>query len=385
MALTDIVKELNKKYKNNNLVLKASVVPTFTRLQSLAFGLTYVTYGGFAEGTVTEMSGVESSGKTTCAMLTVADCQRKYPNKYCVYIDIETFMDIDFQGKMNNIDLDRLYYVRPTQMSGEQILDMAIEFLKDPECGLLVLDSLPALLPQIVWENDLTKDAGMRATMARKLFLFYPMARSLVSENKSMLIVINQVREEAKQFGGKTLMVQKETCGWASKFFCDTIIRFGKKTFTLGDNMDYSEQKKDQGEGADGFRIKFKIIKNKTAKVARGGGFITYRYATGIDWLHDLLEIALSFDFIKRINNSQYALVDIETGEILKDENGKDLQGFKKVLIEYLKTHKEFCNKYVQKLVKYVSESSDSYGMLVDTSDIDEEQRNVDRTEKEDE
>ena len=155
MAIADIIKDLNKKYKNNNLVLKANVVPTFTRLQSKAFGLTYVTDGGFAEGTVTEMSGPESSGKTTCAMLTVADCQRKYPNKVCVYIDAETFMDVDFQAKMNGVDLDRLYYVRPTQMSGEQILDMAMEFLKDPEVGLLVLDSLPALIPQIVWESDI--------------------------------------------------------------------------------------------------------------------------------------------------------------------------------------------------------------------------------------
>lgn len=385
MAIADIIKDLNKKYKNNNLVLKANVVPTFTRLQSKAFGLTYVTYGGFAEGTVTEMSGVESSGKTTCAMLTVADCQRKYPNKVCVYIDAETFMDVDFQAKMNGVDLDRLYYVRPTQMSGEQILDMAMEFLKDPEVGLLVLDSLPALIPQIVWESDLTKDNGMRATMARKLYWFLPMARSLVSENNSQLILINQVREEAKQFGGKTLMVQKETCGWAAKFFCDTIIRFGKKTFTLGDEMEYSGQGKEQGEGADGFRLKFKIIKNKTAKVARGGGFITYRYDTGIDWLHDLLEIALTFDFIERINNSQYALVDLETRAILKDENGKDLKGYKKDIINYLMTHKEFCDAYVQKLVKFVSESNESYGMLVDTTDIDEEQKNVDKTEKDDE
>ena len=64
----------------------------------------------------------------------------------------------------------------------------------------------------------------------------------------------------------------------------------------------------------------FKIMKNKTAPCNRGGGFMTFRYATGMDWLHDLLEIAIGFGFIPRLNNVTYQLVNLDTGEPLYDE-----------------------------------------------------------------
>ena len=55
---------------------------------------------------------------------------------------------------------------------------------------------------------------------------------------------------------------------------------------------------------------------------------MTFRYATGLDWINDLLEIAVGFGFIKRLSTVTYALVNLkqeykideETGEILKDE-----------------------------------------------------------------
>ena len=95
-------------------------------------------------------------------------------------------------------------------------------------------------------------------------------------------------------------------------------VRFGTRKFTLGDNMDACGAA--NGEGADGFRLQFKIMKNKTAPCNRGGGFITYRYATGLDWVNDLLEIALTFDFIHRVNNVTYELINLETGELYTDD-----------------------------------------------------------------
>lgn len=382
-SLDDLIKDLSKKYKNNNLVLKANVVPTFTRLQSKAFGLSYVSYGGFAEGTIIEVSGPEHSGKTMIATLTIADAQRKYPNKSCVYIDAEFLLDLDFHKAMNGLDLDRLYYVRPTMMSGEQILDIAIEFLKRDDVSVVVLDSLPALKPQCVWESELTEDKGMRATMAKKLHQALPMAKSVVAENGSIFLVVNQTRDDQVQCGAKTITVQKEACGSAMKFYSDTIIRCGKRTFTNGDDMEFKAQGKDEGCDADGYRIKYKFIKNKTAKTARGGGFITYRYATGMDYIHDTIEIALAFDFIKKINANQYMLVDLDSGEAYVDEDGKPIKGYKKDIIAYLYSHKDFCDDYINKLIKYSSGSDDSYGQLVDTSDIDAEQSNIDAHEVE--
>ena len=146
--------------------------------------------------------------------------------------------------------------------------------------------------------------------------------------------------------------IYSEPGGDAPKFYSSVSVRFGTRTFMKGENEISGEN---SGEGADGFRLKFQITKNKTAPCNRGGGFITYRYETGMDWLYDLLEIATTFDFIKRLNNVTYALVNLETGEMLLDENGKELKGKKKDLIDYILTHEEFKNTYVEMLQDYIS------------------------------
>lgn len=71
--------------------------------------------------------------------------------------------------------------------------------------------------------------------------------------------------------------------------------------------------------------------------------------------MFDLLEIATTFDFIRRVNNVTYQLINLETGEILKDEDGKDLTGKKKALIDYINTHDKFRETYVQMLTDFIS------------------------------
>jgi hypothetical protein len=107
-------------------------------------------------------------------------------------------------------------------------------------------------------------------------------------------------------------------------------------------------------------------LKNKTAPCNRGGGFITYRYATGMDWLNDLLEIAIGFGFIQRLNNVTYQLVDLESGEVYKTEDGQELKGKKADLIEYIKTNIPFQIKYLDMLNKHISSDEKSYGSLLD-------------------
>ena len=79
------------------------------------------------------------------------------------------------------------------------------------------------------------------------------------------------------------------------------------------------------GENADGFRLVFATTKNKTASTQRGGGFLTFRYDTGLDWVTDLLEVAIKYEFIKRPNNMTYILVNLETGEPYQDSEGNNV------------------------------------------------------------
>jgi hypothetical protein len=159
-------------------------------------------------------------------------------------------------------------------------------------------------------------------------------------------------------------------------------VRFGTRKFTLGDDMDACGAK--NGEGADGFRLQFKIMKNKTAPCNRGGGFITYRYATGLDWMNDLLEVALGFGFINRLTSVTYQLINLESGEVYKDENGNELTGKKAVLIDYIKTHPAFQNEYLAMLNRFISSNDKSYGSLLDeraSAEIDAQEAAIEVSE----
>ena len=122
-------------------------------------------------------------------------------------------------------------------------------------------------------------------------------------------------------------------------------------------------------------------MKNKCGSCNRGGGFLTFRYETGLDWMHDLLEIALGFDFIKRINNVTYSLINLETGEVYLDEEGKELTGKKADLVEYIKTNIKFQTEYLAMLNRYISNEDNNYGTLLDertSAEIDSQQKSVD-------
>lgn len=366
--LSDIVSTICKEYKDNTLIVKSNVTPNYKRLPCGAFGMDYPLFGGLPYGRICMYSGQPHSGKTTAAVVEMAAFQRANPEKTCVYVDVEHSLDLQFQAKMTGLDLNRMYYMNPAHLSGEQILDAIIDMQKDAEdIGMIVLDSIPALLPADVLENDISKDVGMRGTIAKPLHKFLIEMSSLLSKKENILILINQVRQVGTTFTGAP--IYKEPGGDGPRYYSSVSVRFGTRTFTLGENMDAC---KPDGEGADGYRIRFKITKNKTAPCNRGGGFITFRYDTGLDWIHDLLEIAIQFNFIQRLNNITYQLIDLETGEILTNEEGKELKGKKSDLIEYIKNNIAFQTKYLDMLTKYISADNVSYGSLLDERTIKE-------------
>ena len=366
-GVDEIIKKLNKEFKNDNLIVTGDYVKKITKFASGAFGMDYPLFGGLPLGQICIYSGLPHSGKTTAACCELAAYQRQFPDRPCVYVDAEHRLNLEHQAKMNGVDLAKLRYVDiPVGMSGEQVLDIIIELEKSDNIGLIILDSIPALIPAAVLKADMTEDPGMRATMAKKFYSFYSEMLALLSEKQNLLICINQVRDGGTVNGTQ---IWKEAGGYAHQYYPTVAIRFGKRTFTLGDNMKALSDK--NGEGADGFRLWFKITKNSTGSTVRGGGFITYRLKTGLDWLNDLIEIAEGFDFIKK-SGSYRTLINLETGEAYVDADGKPLKGYMKDLTEYIRTHEDFQKEYVAMLQNYISSSNENHGSLLDkeTSDF---------------
>lgn len=352
--LIDAVRKLNKEYSNDNLIIKSNVVPAYKRLASGMMGMDYPLYGGLPYGRLMVYAGLEHSGKTTAACAELAAYQRENPDKMCLYVDVEHSLDIPFQTIMNGIDQDKMMYFNPEGMSGDQILEAILEMEDTDDIGMIILDSIPAMRSQSEMESEFTKDMGMRGNMAKALHKFCPAMCDKLSRNGNIMIMINQVRVKGQTYTGAP--IYGEPGGDAPRYYASVKVRFGTRTFM----KDGEEMKGGDGEGATGFRLKFKITKNKTCACNRGGGFITYTYEKGADTINDLIDIALQFGFIRRVNNITYELVDLETGNVLIDtDTGEVLKNKKAYLINYLHTHEEFRNRYLEMIRRSIAASND--------------------------
>ena len=365
-SVLEKMSKVNREYQNKSLAIMADVIPSYKRLTVNDLGFDFPLFGGLPYGRLCVFAGKEHSGKTTAACVAMAAYQRANPDRLCVYVDVEHSLDKEFQSAMTGLDLTKLVYINPENMSGEQILDLILEFQDADDIGLVVLDSIPALVSGKELENDIEKDLGKSGNMARPLHKFTKRMADLVSAKNNIFIYINQVRITGQTFTGAA--IYGEPGGDAPKYYASVKVRFGTRTFTQGDKVDCSD-----GENADGFRLKFAITKNKTASTQRGGGFLTFRYDTGLDWLFDTFEVALKYEFIQRLSTQSYQLVNLETGEVYTDENGNPLKFVgKNKLKEYLNTHVAFQTEYLSMLNRYISASSNRYGSLLDERSLNE-------------
>lgn len=365
-SVLEIAKKLNREFKDDKLAIKADITPNYERMSTGAFGFDYPLYGGLPLGRICTFAGLFHSGKTLAACIAMAAYQRKFPDRLCVYVDLEHSLDIKFMSRMTGLNPEKMIYFNPTNLTGEQVLDAILEFQKSEDIGMIVLDSIPALLPAESIEKDMTKDPGMRGTIAKPLHRFLIAMSSLVNQQNNIFIMVNQVRVAGTTFTGAP--IYSEPGGQGPQYYSSVKVRFGTRTFIKGDRVDLSD-----GEGAEGFRLKFSITKQKCGPIARGGGFISFNYDKGMMWLDDLLEIAYKFDFIHRVNNITYQLINLETGEVYIDpETGKELTGKRKDLEDYIKTNIEFQTHYIAMLNKYISASDDSYGNVLDAREQQE-------------
>ena len=80
-----------------------------------------------------------------------------------------------------------------------------------------------------------------------------------------------------------------------------------------------------------------------------------------------MLEVAIKYEFISRPTNLTYLLINLETGEPYKDENGNELKFVgKQKLKDYLSSNVEFQAEYIQMLNRHIQANSNAYGSLLD-------------------
>lgn len=245
MDLDKLVTEINKELKLDSLQVvgtaKALEIP---RLSTGSLTYDICTGGGWAVGRHNHISGIQSSGKSTVSLLTVKQYQKSGDERPSLIIDSEYSFDKKYANQLG-VDLNKVLIVQPDNLAeGHNILKLLLE---RNAIGLFIVDSIAALLPQSVIENE--ADASNIGKHAQAIGNMFKISNSYVGKNNVTALWINQIRDQIGGYGGGTTIPG----GKAQGFYASIMIDVFRGT---------------KVENPDGTFInkgKIRVTKNKTA------------------------------------------------------------------------------------------------------------------------
>lgn len=244
-VITETISGINKKFGTGSIMIfgedaDKSIPSISTGSISLdtALGI-----GGLPAGRIVELYGAESSGKTTLTLHVIHEAQRQ--GKICAFIDVEHALDPRYAENLG-VDVNRLLISQPT--SGEEALEITESLIKTGNVGVIVIDSVAALVPKAELEGEMG-DSHM-GLQARLMSQAMRKLTAAISKSNCLLIFINQVRSKIGVMFGSP---QTTTGGNALKFYCS--IRMEVKR--IGNIK--------EGEETIGSKVHVSIVKNKVS------------------------------------------------------------------------------------------------------------------------
>lgn len=237
--------------------------------------------GGLPKGRVIEIFGPESSGKTTIATHVIAEAQKK--GLLCAVIDAEHAFDSIYAEQLG-VNVDDLFICQPDY--GEQGLEVASRLIGSGNFGVVVVDSVAALVPKSELDGEMG-DSKM-GLHARLMSQALRILTGKVSQNGCLLIFINQLREKIGVMFGNP---ETTTGGNALKFYASVRLDVRRSTTAANSVMD--------GDTKIGNQTTVKVIKNKVAPPFKQAQFDII-YGEGIDYIGELLDKAVAKKVIEK-------------------------------------------------------------------------------------
>lgn len=279
-ALEVTFSQIDKQYGNGAVMLlgqtggnNVEAISTGSILIDQATGV-----GGLPRGRIIEIYGPEASGKTTLALHTIAQAQKK--GGICAFIDAEHALDAKHAQNIG-INIDELIISQPDY--GEQALDIAEMLVRSGAVDIIVVDSVAALVPKAELEGDMGDvHMGLQARlMSQALRKLTP----VVHKSKTSLVFINQIRQtiNALPFADK----ETTTGGKALKFYASLRLDVRRVASLKKNDIHF------------GNRIAIKVAKNKVAPPFRRVE-VDLLFTEGISRELDLLDAALHYGVMQK-------------------------------------------------------------------------------------
>ena len=247
--------------------------------------------GGLPRGRIVEIYGPESSGKTTLALHTIAEAQKR--GGVCAFVDAEHALDPVYARKLG-VNLEDLLISQPD--TGEQALEITDTLVRSGAIDVLVVDSVAALTPRAEIEGEMGEvQPGLQARLMsqalRKL-------TASISRSNTMVIFINQIRMKIGVMYGSP---ETTTGGNALKFYASVRLDIRR----IGAIKERDE--------VIGNQTRVKVVKNKVAPPFKQVEF-DIMYGEGISKTGELIDIGVKAGVVEK-SGAWYSFRDERIGQ----------------------------------------------------------------------
>ena len=344
---SELASTLNKKFKNTNYKVAyflegdsdspsnvSGWVSTGSDILDLA--ISNRANGGFPIGRISEITGLEASGKSLLAAHALADTQKQ--GGMAVYIDTENAASEEFLSAIG-VDLKKMMYVPLETVedifeSIESIIEGVRKSSKD-RLVTIVVDSIMGASTKIEMAAEYDKDGY---ATSKSIILSKAMRKitNMIGREKICLIFTNQLRTRLGVSFGDAWTTSG---GKAIPFHASVRLRLksvGKITV-----------KKDGLEQVLGVKTQVQVVKNRMGPPMKKIEYDIY-FESGIDNIGGWLETMKNYGLVTQAG-AWYTYVDKTTGEELKFQS-KDFESkimndpaLKKTIYD------EICDSYIFK------------------------------------
>ncbi|MEL7228611.1 MAG: recombinase RecA [Pseudomonadota bacterium] len=252
--------------------VEIETVPTGCLGLDIALGV-----GGLPKGRIVEIYGPESSGKTTLALHTVAEAQKR--GGICAFVDAEHALDPVYAKKLG-VDLENLLISQPD--TGEQALEITDTLVRSGACDVLVVDSVAALTPRAEIEGEM--GSSLPGLQARLMSQALRKLTASISKSNTMVIFINQIRMKIGVMFGSP---ETTTGGNALKFYSSVRLDIRR----IGAIKERDE--------VVGNQTRIKVVKNKLAPPFKQVE-LDIMYGEGVSRYGELLDLGVTAGIVEK-------------------------------------------------------------------------------------
>jgi recombination protein RecA len=275
-ALSQIERQFGKgsvmKLGKNDRSMDIETVSSGSLGLDIALGV-----GGLPKGRVVEIYGPESSGKTTLALHTVAEAQKK--GGICAFIDAEHALDPVYAKKLG-VNIDELLISQPD--TGEQALEICDTLVRSGAVDVLVIDSVAALVPKAELEGEMGD--ALPGLQARLMSQALRKLTASINKSNTMVIFINQIRMKIGVMYGSP---ETTTGGNALKFYASVRLDIRR----IGAIKERDE--------VVGNTTRVKVVKNKLAPPFKQVEF-DIMYGEGVSKMGEILDLGVKAGIVEK-------------------------------------------------------------------------------------